>query len=162
MYNRNLWILIIIIVLIAIIYYFYSKKSTTISSSSDISKLTDQWIHDVTVAHDPNAISKLFCPDGILIGTVSKITRRGADIKTYFDYFAKLPGIKVIDRQYKINQVAPNVYSNTAFITWYWDGLEQPVVARMTFLYRDNCIFQLHSSVLPELNQQLLDISGSR
>lgn len=28
----------------------------------------------------------------------------------------------------------------------------------MTFLYRDRCIFQLHSSVLPELNQSLLNI----
>ena len=30
------------------------------------------------------------------------------------------------------------------------------------FIFRDNCIFQLHSSVLPELNEDLLYISGTR
>jgi hypothetical protein len=31
-----------------------------------------------------------------------------------------------------------------------------------TFVYRNNCIFQLHSSVLPEINKSLFNISGSK
>ena len=58
-------------------------------------------------------------------------------------------------------KITNNVFVNTAFITWYWDRLEQPITARMTFIFRDKCIFQLHSSVLPEINQNLLNISGS-
>ena len=125
-----------------------------------ISQLTDLWIKEVTVAHNPQAIARLFCPDGNLVGTVSQVKRTGADIERYFDYFANLPGIKVVAKEYKISPVEDNVYVNTAFITWQWDGLEKPITARMTFLYRDNCIFQLHSSALPELNQDLLDVSN--
>lgn len=108
---------------------------------------------------DPEAIYKLFCKNGNLIGKISQVKRKGYDIKTYFDYFAKLPGIKIIKKNYNISQVSSNVFINTAFITWKWDGLEEPIIARMSFVYHNKCIFQLHSSVLPELNQRLLDIT---
>ena len=41
-----------------------------------------------------------------------------------------------------------NVYINTAFVTWKWDGLDEPIIARMSFILRNNCIYQLHSSAL--------------
>ena len=82
------------------------------------------------------------------------------DIKQYFNYFANLPEIRIIDKQYNIKKVRSNIYMNTAFITWFWNGLKEPIVTRMTFLFRDKCIFQLHSSVLPNLNKKLLQISG--
>ena len=91
---------------------------------------------------------------------VSQVERIGADIKGYFDYFAKLPGLKVLSKKYSISKIDTGEYVNTAFITWDWDGLESPLTARMTFIYRDNCIFQLHSSALPELNKKLLKKSG--
>jgi len=129
-------------------------------TSQKIANLTDLWIKKVTVEHDPTAISKLFCSDGNLVGTVSQIKRKGQDIRKYFDYFAKLPGIKVISKNYNISKVTSNVYLNTAFITWTWDGLDEPITARMTFLFRNKCIFQLHSSALPEMNKSLLEISN--
>ena len=118
------------------------------------------WIKEVIVNHNPDAIYNLFCPDGSLVGTVSQVKRKGVDIKKYFNYFAKLPGINVVSKKYNISKVTYNVYTNTAFITWTWDGLEQPITARMTFIYRNNCIFQLHSSKLPDLNKSLLQISN--
>jgi hypothetical protein len=130
-------------------------------TSGEITKLTDAWVKEVTVHHNPEAISKLFCADGNLVGTVSQVKRNGVDIKKYFDYFAKLPGIKVTSKKYNISKVTPTVYLNTAFITWTWDGLENPITARMTFLFRNKCIFQLHSSALPDLNKDLLKISHS-
>ena len=140
-----------------------SKSPKTTGSnnitSQKIAELTDLWINKVTVEHNPTAISKLFCSDGNLVGTVSQIKRKGQDIKRYFDYFAKLPGIKVIFKKYNISKVTSNVYLNTAFITWTWDGLDEPITARMTFLFRNKCIFQLHSSALPEINKNLLKIS---
>ena len=129
---------------------------------NDISKLTDLWIQKVTIDSDPDAIFNLFCQDGNLVGTVSQIKRKGNDIKSYFDYFAKLPEIRVVSKKYNITKVSPNVFLNTAFIEWQWKGLEKSITARMTFLYRDRCIFQLHSSVLPELNQSLLNISNAK
>ena len=130
-------------------------------SKSDIAALTDQWIRKVTVEHDPVSIGKMFCPDGNLVGTVSQVKRTGKDIQKYFDYFAKLPGIRVLRKEYNITEVTPQVYINTAFITWSWQGIEEPIVARMSFIFREQCIFQLHSSALPDLNENLVRASGS-
>ena len=152
---------ILFIILFCIIIYFLYNNYYNLPTKQDISMLTDKWIYEVTVNHSPENIQTLFCKDGSLVGTVSKVIRTGYDIKFYFNYFAKLPGIKVLNKKYEIMKITNNVFVNTAFITWYWDGLEQPITARMTFIFRDKCIFQLHSSVLPEINQNLLNISGS-
>jgi hypothetical protein len=137
-------------------------EGTNKNSEKKIKDLTDKWIIEVTKKHNPEAISKMFCSDGNLVGTVSQIKRQGKDIKTYFKYFAKLPGIKVINKKYNISQVTDNVFINTAFITWSWDGLQEPVTARMTFTFRDDCIYQLHSSALPDLNKDLVNVSGNK
>jgi hypothetical protein len=131
-------------------------------TQGEVEVLTDRWIDEVTLNHDPSAIQKMFCSDGNLVGTVSQVKRTGNDIGRYFDYFAKLDGIEVVSRKYNISRVTNDVYINTAFITWKWDALDAPITARMTFIYRGSCIFQLHSSALPDLNQDLKDISGGR
>lgn len=129
-------------------------------TETDISNLTDKWIDAVTVSHSPERIYSMFCHDGNLVGTVSQIERKGLDIQYYFDYFARLPGIKVVSKTYDISKVTPDVFINTAFITWKWDGLEKPITARMTFLFRNSCIFQLHSSKLPLMNEGLVNASA--
>ena len=153
-----LGVLAIVLILTTFVSSLPRGSSQTASSNSitaqKIANLTDLWIKKVTVEHNPTAISKLFCSDGNLVGTVSQIKRKGRDIKGYFDYFAKLPGIKVISKNYNISKVTSNVYLNTAFITWTWDGLDEPITAHMTFLFRNKCIFQLHSSALPEMNKK--------
>jgi hypothetical protein len=156
--NTHIFSLFVIVILF-IIWNFYGYNLFP-NQQNDIAKLTDNWINEVTVNNDPQAIYKLFCSDGNLMGTVSQVKRKGLDIKSYFEYFAKLPGIKVFDKKYNISQVTKNVYINTAFITWYWDTLDKPIVARMTFVFRNNCIFQLHSSALPDLNEDLFEISN--
>jgi len=122
--------------------------------------MTDKWCKEVTVNHDPLAIAQLFCKDGNLVGTVSQKKRTGKDIKLYFDYFANLPNIRILSKKYTISKVAKNIYINTAFIQWQWDDLDEPITARMTFVFKGKCIFQLHSSALPDVNNSLLDISG--
>lgn len=117
------------------------------------------WIREVTVNHNPEAIYKMFCEGGSLVGTVSQVKRKGNDIKKYFDYFAKLPGIKVLHKKYNITKVTNDVFINTAFVTWKWNSINEPIIARMTFVYKNNCTFQLHSSKLPDTNQKLLQIS---
>ena len=146
----------IILFVIALILFLVFRRR-----SRDIASLTDLWIKTVTIDNDPKAVAKLFCRDGNLVGTVSQVKRKGGEIESYFDYFAKLSGIKVVDRKYNISHVGGDIYLNTAFITWYWDGLDEPITARMTFIYRGGCIFQLHSSALPDLNEDLLDVSGT-
>ena len=155
-------VIIFIVLFLLVIFYFYNKKPSKVTSINNIANLTNLWVDNVIVKHDPDAIYNMFCKDGNLMGTVSQVKRKGLDIKKYFDYFAKLQGINVVDRKYNISKVTDDVYVNTAFITWTWDKLDNPITARMTFVFRDNCIFQLHSSVLPELNQSLVEISGSK
>ena len=160
MYTKQQKILLFTFVLFILLWNLYGYSLPT--TQNDITNLTDNWIKEVTVKHDPSAISKLFCSDGNLIGTVSQVKRKGVDIEKYFDYFAKLPGIKVFEKEYNISQVTKDVFINTAFITWYWDTLDKPITARMTFVFRNSCIFQLHSSQLPELNEQLHQISNRK
>jgi hypothetical protein len=152
--NKPIMYLGIAIIILYALWFYFTRVNEKI-----IAKQTDLWIHNVTTLHDPESIYKLFCSDGNLVGTVSQVKRKGIDIKRYFDYFATLPGIQVINKKYNISKVTSNVYLNTAFITWKWDDLDEPITARMTFLYRGKCIFQLHSSSLPDLNESLFKIS---
>lgn len=173
--SKNLlWAIVILLALLTLTIFALaaynsnnvcSTKAEKFTDRSDIARiaaLNDNWIHQVTVKNDPKAVSKLFCPDGSLVGTVSKEIRKHQDIYKYFVFFANLKGIRVVYKKYNIVKVTDSVYVNTAFIKWYWDGLKEPITARMTFIFRDNCIFQLHSSALPELNKALYKISGGR
>lgn len=175
MNNRLILAVLVLIVLVYFIHNYkksYRSKHTLASSKvigdvvvsgvgeKDIEALTDEWINQVTVKNSPEGVTKMFCPDGNLIGTVSRVKRTGIDIKKYFDFFAKKPGITVLNKKYNVSRVAPDVFINTAFITWFWSGLNEPIVSRMTFVFREKCLFQLHSSVLPEVNDELFDISN--
>ena len=160
-YSFSKWFPYFILFLIVVIIGYTIFNRLT-NNEQNIEKLTDNWIEAVTIQNNPTKVAELFCSDGSLVGTVSKEIRTKENIKAYFNFFAKLPGIKVISRTYNISKISSNVYTNTAFITWNWDGLKEPIVARMTFIFRGNCIFQLHSSALPELNEDLLHISGTR
>jgi hypothetical protein len=169
-------LLLAILVILVLVYFInnYRKQHKTINKvttskvlgdvvatgvgEKDIAALTDEWINQVTVKNSPEGVTNMFCPDGKLIGTVSQVKRTGLDIKKYFDIFAKKQGITVLDKKYNISRVAPGVFINTSFITWFWSGLNEPTVARMTFVFREKCLFQLHSSVLPEVNDELFDI----
>merc|ERR1712070_1007686 len=60
-----------------------------------------------------------------------------------------------------------DVYMGNANVKWMHGGLEAPLNARMTFIYRRDeghangwCIFELHSSSMPEINTDLKAISG--
>jgi len=158
--SPNKLILLLLSLILAYIIYIIVITNYISISENDISLLTDNWCNSVIIKHDPEAISNLFCPDGNLVGTVSQVKRKGLDIKRYFNYFAKLPNINIIKKEYNISKVTNDVFINTAFITWMWDGLEKPIVARMTFVFRNKCIFQLHSSALPDLNDKLLEVSN--
>jgi len=136
------------------------EKYEHTDKKQEIANLTDKWINNVTKKNDPKTVAKMFCRDGNLVATVSQIIRKGDNIRKYFDFFAKLPEIEVKDRKYSISKITPDVYVNTAFITWKWKGLDEPIVVRMTFVFRNKCIFQLHASALPELNESLKKISG--
>lgn len=129
-------------------------------NENNVENLTNTFLENVG-KNNPEETANLFCKDGILLATVSKIKRRNNKIREYFNYFANLPNIHVVEKNYSIVKISSNVYVNNAFVTLSWDNLPTPVTARMTFIFRGNCIFQLHSSGLPELNENLYLISGN-
>jgi hypothetical protein len=125
---------------------------------TDISKLTDLWIKEVTVNHNSDEVSKLFCSDGILI--IQGAQYKDKDIKAYFDYFVNLPKLQVISKQYNISKLAPNVYVNTAYIKWKWNGVYDSINMKMIFVYNGKCIYKLNAPKMPETNNQLFQISN--
>ena len=144
--------------------------------AEQIKDATTAWVRAVTRKNDPRFVTDQFCSDGILWGTVSQTIRGGANgggneeggaIERYFDFFAKIPGIQVKKSEDNVEQITSDVYVNNANVKWMHDGLDAPLDARMTFIYRRDashangwCIFQLHSSAMPELNADLKAISG--
>ena len=69
--------------------------------------------------------------------------------KKYFDYFAKLPEIKVINKIYNIRE-AKRLYKYCVCNMELERFEETSGRSRMTFVFRNKCIFQ-HSSVLPDI-----------
>ena len=155
----------IFILFIAFIIILFIVIQNNQNYQKDITQLTDLWIYNVTVLKNPVSISNMFCNDAVLIGTVSQIIRKGEDIRKYFDYFAKIPGLRVNKKTYDIQEIDNDTIINNAWIEWNWDGLDEPIMARMSFIFRKDiignyCLFELHSSKLPEKSEDLVKISG--
>ena len=141
------------------------------SAAEQVEDATTAWVRAVTKKNNPRLVADQFCSDGILWGTVSQTIRGGnevgGDIEKYFDYFAKLPGLTVKKAEDNVAQVTGDVFVNNANVKWNSDAFDAPVNARMTFIYRRDkshangwCIRELHSSMMPELNEHLKEISG--
>lgn len=114
--------------------------------------LTNKWLDEISLNKDPTEAYKLFCSDGSFIGTVSEIKKEGEDIKSYFNYFANLPGLKVVKKTHNVSKVTDNVYTNTAFVTWSWDDLDEPLNTKIIFTFKDKCIYQLDTNKFPDEN----------
>lgn len=154
MSTLNTFLIIFSFLLIIVLMYYILFMDTL--SKNKVRDLTNDWIYDVTVRHNPDAVADRFADDGSLLATVSPNYRKGCDIVEYFKFFVNVPGIEVLHREYNISKVANGVWLNSAFVTWTWDALNgDSIVARMSFLYRNNKIFQLHSSISPEGHPEL-------
>lgn len=117
--------------------------------------VTKKWIYNVTKEKDPSIVYKMFASNAVLVGTVAHVPRKGKDIYRYFEYFCALPKLKVIERKDYVqnltnNKRGDNIIVNTTVMKWDWDGLENPINARMTFIFKGPEIVQLHSSAFPE------------
>ena len=158
--NKELTNAFLVFILLGIISYAFFFNFENDVNTQRIANLTDEWIKNVTIINNPNKVANMFCSDAKLIATVSKIIRREFDIEQYFNFFANLPNIEVLEKNYNIQKITEDVYINTAFLKWYWEGLVKPLNVRMTFIFRNKCIVQLHASELPEFNKDLYIISG--
>mgnify|MGYP001177061801 CR=1 FL=1 len=134
-----------------------TRKNKNINKSY-VKTIVDKFLYHVTKSNDAESLNKLFCNDGLLIATLSRKTRKKNkkyNMKNYFKYFANLKNIKILSKHYDIHKIDNNVYLNQATIKWHWKELDKPVIARMTFVIRNKCIYLLHSSSLPKLNPKI-------
>ena len=135
-----------------------TKKFSKNNSKRRVEMITNDFIYNVTKTNNSKSLNNQFCNNGYLIATLSRKTRRKTkhgDMKEYFDYLAKLKGISVLSKHYHIEKISKNVYLNEATVKWKWDAIKKPIVARMTFIIKNKCIFLLHSSGLPKLNRNI-------
>lgn len=133
-------------------------KTRKKTNKESVIKLTDSFITAVTKYNSAKQTRKLFCEKGVLIGTFSRITRTNKNkdnIEKYFEYFTSIEGIKVISKKYDIQKIKDNIYLNQATINWKWNAIKKPVIARMTFIIKGNCIYLLHSSSMPTVNDKV-------
>ena len=101
--------------------------------------------------HNAQEVSDLFCKDAIVLGRGSQKTRvNRKSIKEYFNFFANLEGIKILSKSYNIKKISNNAYVNNAIIKLHSNFSKNPIMARMTFVIKNNCIYLLHSSEIPK------------
>ncbi len=123
-------------------------------SRTDIAGLLHIWIETLKTL-DPDKVAALYAEDAILLPTLSKEIRQSQSaIRDYFKHFlAMKPRAEVLQQTIRsYGQAATNsgLYKFFAEI----DGAEHIVVARFTFVYRqDNDGWKIvdhHSSMLPD------------
>eukprot|EP00929_Paragymnodinium_shiwhaense_P059512 TRINITY_DN297_c0_g1_i3.p1 TRINITY_DN297_c0_g1~~TRINITY_DN297_c0_g1_i3.p1 ORF type:complete len:358 (+),score=73.86 TRINITY_DN297_c0_g1_i3:145-1218(+) len=129
--------------------------------------ITAAWMAAVVNESNPEKVDSLFCDDGLLVATAAigiraKINStdgwgqpkaQSDTIKSYFEWFARLPGQDITKFHNNVARVTEDIWVNNAFVNWVWEG-NPGLVARMTFIIRSGpqgaCIFELHSSQLPD------------
>jgi len=140
---------------------------------ASVDAATRLWMKTVTSGSHRNAPAKtsaLYAPDAVLWGTVAEDVRdTPEDIRAYFDYFAAIPNLKVVDGSYNaVVQVMGDSAVSSGHYTFSYPGPRgklKLVPARFTFVYRLNPaakgtgtmweIVNHHSSALPEQPEAL-------
>jgi len=136
--------------------------------AKDVEERTAAWMDALVQDSRAQAVTDLFCDEGVLVGTTAlgiRTLNRSTDgwgspkaadvtIKSYFDWFATLPQQNITRYQSNIRWVAPSVWVNNVWIQWERVG-EPGETVRLTMLFHEQqsggmCISLLASSQLPD------------
>lgn len=130
---------------------------------------TRMWLETVTSNKPTAAVetSALYAKDAVLWGTVSEQLRvTPGEILSYFDFFAGLPGLKVVAYQPYVRVWGGDTAINDGYYVFAWrgpDGVEVQKHARFSFVYRREGggksrwkIVDHHSSLLPTAPAKLV------
>jgi uncharacterized protein (TIGR02246 family) len=127
-----------------------------VPTSEEIMALSELWL-DTVKTHDPSAVTELYAPYGVLVGTVAQRIKQGhEDIEGYFDMFLAKDGLTGTYQSHLI-QTFNNwaIDSGTYTFEWVEEGKSVIVPARFTFVYEKSDydrgwrIANHHSSELP-------------
>ncbi|MDJ0580490.1 DUF4440 domain-containing protein [Crocosphaera sp.] len=145
-----------------------SGFAQTEKAEKEVAETTDMWLNTVTSGSEEvvDEVVALYADDGILWGTVSEQVRdTPAEIRDYFEYFAKLPQLSVSSYKGCIRMYDDNLAINTGYYTFTYskNGQTKEVPARYSFVYQKNGnnkweIIEHHSSALPEAPEALQEV----
>ncbi len=141
-------------------------------AEKEVAEMTDIWLNTVTSGSEEvvDEVVALYAEDGVLWGTVSEQVRdTPAEIRDYFQYFAKLPDLSVSSYKGCVRMHDDNLAINTGYYTFTYskDGRTKEVPARYSFVYQKDGnnkweIIEHHSSALPEAPEALQKVGADQ
>ena len=149
-----------------------SSFAQTEKAEKEVAETTDTWLNTVTSGSEGvvDELVALYAEDGVLWGTVSEQVRdTPAEIRDYFEFFAKLPELSVSSYKGCIRMYDENFAINSGYYTFTFskDGETKEVPARYSFAYQKGNsnqweIIEHHSSALPEAPEALEIVSAEQ
>ncbi|MGK7941596.1 MAG: DUF4440 domain-containing protein [Crocosphaera sp.] len=149
-----------------------SSFAQTEKAEKEVAKTTDIWLNTVTSGSQQvvDEVVALYAENGVLWGTVSEQVRdTPAEIRDYFEYFAKLPKLSVSSYKGCVRMYDENLAINTGYYTFTYskNGQTKAVPARYSFVYQKDGnnqweIIEHHSSALPEAPEALQKVSANQ
>jgi len=136
-------------------YYVVNQLIQPTLSPHQTQALTRMWLNTVC-GRDPRAVTNLYAPHGVLVGTVFQRIKQGhREIKSYFDTFLAKDGLcGNITSDYTEEHGGIAIHTGTYTFQWTENGQRVEVPARFTFVWKKTPkgwkILNHHSSALPE------------
>ena len=171
-WNRKRLISFISITALLIAISPLSGFAQTEKAEKKVAETTDIWLNTVTSGSERvvDEVVALYAQDGVLWGTVSEQVRdTPAEIRDYFEYFAKLPKLSVSSYKGCVRMYDENLAINTGYYTFTYskDGQTKEVPARYSFVYQKDSnnqwkIIEHHSSALPKAPEALQKVGAEQ
>lgn len=143
-----MFIFIFILYILFITFILYKLKiciSNRTNKKQIIIELTDKWLHNVSVEKNVENLYNMFYKKQNMI--TKKNNHEDHDLKKHLNFFINLPKIKILSKEYNISQVSENIYINTVYTKWTLRNKE-PIEFKIIFIFKNNYIFELHSSTI--------------
>ena len=170
--NRKKLISFVFVTVLLVTITPLSSFAQTEKAEKKVAEATDTWLNTVTSGSEGvvDETVALYAEDGILWGTVSEQVRdTPAEIRDYFEYFAKLPELSVSSYKGCVRMYDENFAINTGYYTFTYskDGKTKEVPARYSFTYQKNGsnqweIIEHHSSALPKAPKALKKVGAEQ
>ncbi|NER26357.1 MAG: DUF4440 domain-containing protein [Symploca sp. SIO1C4] len=170
--NRKKLIYFVSVIALLVAITPISSFAQTEKAEKEVAETTDTWLDTVTSGSEEvvDEVVALYAEDGLLWGTVSEQVRdTPAEIRDYFEYFAKLPELSVSSYKGCVRMYDENLAINSGYYTFTYnkDGQIQEIPARYSFTYHkdDNNqweIIEHHSSALPEAPETLETVGAKQ
>jgi uncharacterized protein (TIGR02246 family) len=122
--------------------------------NEEIIALGELWLQTVC-GHDPAAVTALYAPDAVLVGTVAQTVKQGQrEIKKYFNTFLTKENLCGEFQTHVLQRYRGWAIDSGLYVfQWEEDGVRTTLPARFSFVYRKTPhgwkIANHHSSALP-------------